>query len=273
MNDTTRPCALITGASSGIGAALAREFAAAGHDLILAARGAAAMQSLADELKAQHGIEAVVLAADLTAAGAAAALFDQVAERGLRVDVLVNNAGVGFCDELHRQDPAQIHTMLALNVTSLTELTRAFLPGMVARKRGAVLNVASTAAYVPEPTMAVYAASKAYVLSFTVGLSEELRGTGVTATVLCPGPTRSNFAKVAQLDHNPIFNSAMTMDAAPVAREGLEAVRRGRRVAIPGFANRLGAVISQLMPYSLMLPGVRRTLAAGAEASASRPNG
>jgi short-subunit dehydrogenase len=262
MNNPSRPVALVTGASSGIGAALARELAADAHDLILVARSEAAMQALAAELTAQHGIHCHVFAADLTRPEAPAELQRRIAERGLAVDVLINNAGVGFCDYFHRQDPQRIEAMLALSVTALTALTRLFLPAMVARQRGAVLNVASTAAYLPEPTMAVYAASKAYVLSFTVALSEELRGSGVSATALCPGPTKSNFARAAELEHNPVFSAALTMDAAAGARSACAALKRGRRVAIPGFANRLSAVLAGLMPYRLLLPATQKMLAA-----------
>jgi len=257
-----KPTALVTGASGGIGAELARIIAADRYDLILVARTVASMQALANELMAKHGINVTVLNADLTQPNASAELHRRVTAAGLQVDVLVNNAGVGFFDFFYQQDITRIHATNALSITALTELTRMFLPDMVARKRGGVFNVASTAAYVPEPTMAVYAASKAYVLSFTIALSEELKGTGVVATVLCPGPTKSDFFKSADMGNNPLVSSSMMMDADVVARTGWSGFKQGQRVVIPGFRNRLTKVIGQLMPYRVMLPGIMRTLMA-----------
>lgn len=256
------PTVLITGASGGIGAELARRIAADRHDLILVARSAALMQALADELTTKHGISVAVFDIDLTQPNASAELYRQVAEAGLQVDILINNAGVGFHDFFYRQDMARIFATNALSITALTELTRLFLPEMIARKRGGILNVASTAAYVPEPTMAVYAASKAYVLSFTVALSEELKGTGVVATVLCPGPTRSNFFKSAEMEDNPLVSSSMMMDASVVANAGWSAFRQGQRVVMPGLINKLTRILGQLLPYRVMLPGIMRALLA-----------
>src|SRR5712671_2718034 len=188
METSPRPLALVTGASGGIGAALARELARHGHDLVLAARGVAAMEALAAELRA-GGAGATVIAADLAQPGAAARLADDIAQRGLAVDVLVNNAGLGAAGRFDRCDPARISEMLQVNIVALTELTRLLLPGMIARGRGRVMLVGSTAGFQPGPGMAVYFATKAYVLSLVEAIPEVFRGTGVTVTTLCPGPT------------------------------------------------------------------------------------
>ena len=261
MGDTRRKLALVTGASSGIGTELARELAADGHDLVLAARSRAALERLADELEARHRAAATVLPTDLAKPGAAAELFARIGKRAL--DVLVNNAGIGDNALFHEEDPARIDDMIALNIAALTRLTRLVLPGMVERKRGKVLNVASTAAFQPGPMMAVYCASKAYVLSFSLALGEELRGTGVSVTALCPGATKTNFIKEAKVETIALFNlpGMAAMSPAAVARSGYEALKRGRRVAVTGFNNQLGAVFGSLLPYGLVLPVARRMLA------------
>ena len=197
MTTQSRPVALITGASSGIGADLAREFAADGHDLVLVARNEAALTALAAELKASHGATSTILAADLSQTGAASALPARVNAAGMTIDVLVNNAGFGDQKLFHEIDPARIDGMIGVNILALTDLTRLFLPAMIAQRSGRILNVASTAAFQPGPGMAVYCATKSYVVSLTAALSEELKGTGVTITALCPGPTITNFGKLA----------------------------------------------------------------------------
>ena len=189
--------ALITGASSGIGEVFARELAARGADVVLVARNEGKLAELAGELASKHSVKAEVLAADLGQPGAGRALAEQVAARGLTVDVLINNAGFGFLSPLVKTDADMMSTMVALNVAALTDLTHAFLPGMVERDRGAVVNVASTAAFQPVPYMAVYGATKAYVLSFTEALWGETKGTGVRVTCLCPGATATAFFETA----------------------------------------------------------------------------
>jgi hypothetical protein len=263
MTGSTRPVALITGASSGIGAALARELAADGHDLILVARSEPALAALAAELKQAHGTDATVLAADLGKPGAVDALFRRVGERGAVVDVLVNNAGYGDGGFFHEEEPARIDGMIALNIGALTDLTRVFLPGMIERRRGRILQVASTAAYQPGPMMAVYCATKAYVLSLSLALSEEVRGTGVTVTALCPGATKTNFAKVANIEKNPLFSMMAVMSPAAVARQGYQALKRGQRVVVTGMTNRVGALMGSLLPYGMVLPMSKRLLAPG----------
>jgi uncharacterized protein len=186
MTSPTRPLALVTGASSGIGADLARELARDGHVRVLAARTVAPMENLAAEF-ATHGAGTVVIAADLSQPRGATALVSAIEARGLSVDVLINNAGIGAVGRFDQADPLRIGEMLQVNVVALTELTRLLLPGMVTRRHGKVMLVASTAAFQPGPRMAVYFATKAYVLSFGEAIAYEMRGTGVTVTVMCPG--------------------------------------------------------------------------------------
>ncbi len=255
-----RPLALVTGASSGIGADLARELAADGHDLVLVARSQAPLQDLAEELKAVHGVATTTVVADLAKHGAAADLAASIGGQGLVVDVLVNNAGLGAHGLFHELSLARIDEMMAVNMVALTELTRLLLPGMIARKSGLVLQVASTAAYQPGPAMAVYCASKSYVLSLTEAMSEELRGTGVSITALCPGPTRTNFDKVAKIEGSAAFKPGLTMTSVAVAKFGYAALKRGQRVAIPGTNNRIGALMSKFIPRSTLLPMVRKMM-------------
>jgi short-subunit dehydrogenase len=238
---------LITGASSGIGLELAKLFAADRSDLVLVARRGERLEALAKELKAKHGIEARVVVKDLAAPGAAEDLFESLKNRGVAVDVLVNNAGFGKQGRFHEIDAAQQSEMIRLNVLALTELSRAFLPGMVARRKGGILNVASTASFQPGPLMSVYYATKAYVLFFTEGIAEELKGTGVTATCLCPGPTRTEFTARAGMKASNAFDAA-AMGAERAARKGHRAFRRGKVVAIPGVVNSLGAFLPRITP-------------------------
>ncbi len=251
MNASTRPLALVTGASSGIGVDLARELARDGYDLVLSARRLEPMQALAEELKG-IGANATIIAADLAKPGAAAALVRDIEARGLVVDCLINNAGFGDNALFHLEDPARIDGMLQVNVVALTELTRLLLPGMVARRKGAVMLVASTAAFQPGPFMAVYCATKAYVLSLGEALAYELRDTGVALSVLCPGGTETEFAKVANTTDIALFKSSMVqrMTAAEVARQGYAALKARRVVLITGWFNKVGAFMTRLSPRS-----------------------
>lgn len=246
--------ALVTGASSGIGEAIARELAARGHGVTLVARSADRLHALAAELSAT-GIRAEALPTDLTDAAARAALPDRVAQLGLEVSILVNNAGLSTLGPVHRSDPDAERGMYELNVMALTDLCARFLPGMVERHRGAVLNVASTAAFQPLPGQAGYGASKAFVLSYTRALGEELRGSGVVTTTLCPGPVDTGFGERAGFDHDEALGSLPsfmweTPDA--VARTGLDALASGHQVAIPGPANRFAAITAQLTPKRVL---------------------
>jgi short-subunit dehydrogenase len=248
---------LITGASSGIGLELAKPFAAAKHPLILTARNAAALEQLAQECRQSHGVEAQVITADLADVVGPQFLFDEIQRRGLCVDILVNNAGFGTHGRFWEIATRNELSLLQVNVVALVQLTHLFLPGMVARKRGKVLNVASTAAFQPGPLMANYYASKAYVLSFSEALSNELAGTGVTVTALCPGPTSTDFQKRAGIGMSKI-SAIAGMSAQAVAQAGYDAVMNGKRVCIPGWKNRLLARSSKWLPRSLVLNAVRR---------------
>jgi short-subunit dehydrogenase len=254
MDSSNRPLALVTGASGGIGAELARELARSGHDLVLAARSVAPMQTLAAELQA-FGAATTVIPADLGKPGAAATLAHDIASRGLAIDVLVNNAGLGALGRFDRIDPARIGEMLQVNIVALTELTRLLLPGMVARGRGKVMLVASVAGFQPGPRMAVYFASKAYVLSLGEALAYELRNTGVGVTVLCPGATATNFFTVAGA-HNTIMAGRFRrmMRATDVARLGCRGLAAGRRVVITGAINKLLAFAGRFAPHRISLP-------------------
>jgi short-subunit dehydrogenase len=247
-----RPLALVTGASSGIGSELARELARDGHDLVLAARRAAPMQALAAELEGQ-GAAATIITADLSRPGAAAELAGAIEVRGLRVEVLINNAGLGALGPFDQADPVRIGEMLNVNIVALTELTRLLLPGMVARGHGRIMLVASTAGFLPGPGMAVYFATKSYVLSFGEAIAQELRGTGVTLTALCPGATATEFFAVAGSEHGVMRRM---MSAAEVARIGYRGLKAGRRVVIAGLHNQVLAMGSRLAPHAVTLPVV-----------------
>jgi short-subunit dehydrogenase len=250
MANHTRPLALVTGASSGIGADLARELAKGGHDLVLSARTVAPMEALAAELE-RGGARATVIPADLARPGAAAELAAVLADRGLDIDVLIGNAGLGGVGRFDQMDPQRIGDMLMVNVVALTELTRLLLPGMVARHRGRVMLVASTASFQPGPRMGVYFATKAYVLSLGEALAYELRGTGVTVTTLCPGATTTNFFKTAG---GKDIALRPTMSAPEVARIGYRALMAGRRVVVTGALNRILALGGRYAPHALTLP-------------------
>jgi short-subunit dehydrogenase len=258
MTSPSRPVALVTGASSGIGADLARELARDGHDLVLTARRVEPMAALAREL-ATHGVNATVVAADLAQPGAATRLADEIASRGLVVDVLINNAGLGANGSFVESDPAGNAEMLQVNVVALTELTRLLLPGMVARRRGRVMLMASTAGFQPGPQMAVYCATKAYVLNLGEAIAYELRGTGVTVTTVCPGATATNFSQVAKAGNTGLFKGGPipVMTSAAVARGAYRALKAGRRVAIIGALNKLVAYSGRFSPRLLSLPIAR----------------
>ena len=236
--------ALITGASVGIGRALAHEFAKDGHNVVLVARRAAALEELAAELSSRHAINARAIGADLTDPAAPQTIYDELREAHVDIDVLVNNAGVGARGEFAELPLERQLQMIQLNVTSLTALTRLFLPGMLMRRRGGVLNVSSTAAFQPGPLMSVYYATKAYVLSFTEGVAEEVAGSGLTITCLAPGPTVSEFAQSADMARSRLFaGPAMSVDE--VARAGYEGWKAGKVLVVVGGRNRMMAFVAQ----------------------------
>lgn len=249
-----RPLALVTGASRGIGQRLAERLAVDGYDLVLVARDEVALKKVAAELKTTTH----VLVADLADPAAAQRLADQLSQRGLQVDLLVNNAGFGTFGPFAQTAAEASREMLEVNVVALTLLTRALLPGMIARRRGAILNVASSAAFQPGPLMAAYYASKAYVLSFTEALAVELRGTGVKASVLCPGPTHSSFATVAGVPPSALFDRSRFEDPAEVANAGIDGLNRGQVVVITGFMNRVRTFGLRFLPRSVVARMVER---------------
>jgi short-subunit dehydrogenase len=238
---------LVTGASSGIGWELAKCFAADGSRMILVARKRQALEALAEELRRAQKTHSEVLPADLSEPGAPARILGHLEAHGVRVDVLVNNAGFGARGGFAQLPLQRQIEMVQVNVTALTHLTGLFLPGMIARRRGGVLNVASTAAFQPGPGMAIYYATKAFVLSFSEAVAEELAGSGVTVSALCPGPTDTNFTAVAGERASELFRRA-AMSAEAVARAGHEGFRQGRFVVMPGLRNRLLAFGTRLAP-------------------------
>jgi short-subunit dehydrogenase len=238
---------LITGASSGIGLELGRLFARDGHDLILVARRRESLDPLAHELTGQHRVRVVVVAQDLARAEAAAAVHEAASASGLGVGTLVNCAGVGLYGQFTGTAVAAELNMIQLNITSLVHLTKLMLPSMVARRRGRILNVASTAAFLPGPGMAVYYATKAFVLSFSEAIAEELRHTGIQVTALCPGPTRSGFQDKADMHASRLVQGRM-MEAAEVAAAGYRGLLAGQRLIIPGLQNKMVPQLMRVLP-------------------------
>jgi short-subunit dehydrogenase len=243
--------ALVTGASSGIGAAFARALAARGYDLVLVARRLDRLEALATELEAAHGRRAIALSQDLSAPDSADALAQAVADLNLTVDLLVNNAGIGWYEAFAAMDRAQVMATVNLNVATLTALTHAFLPGMVARGQGAVIQVASAAAFQPIPFGAVYAASKAYVLSFSEAIAEEVAPQGVRVVCLCPGTTESEIHSYSGVKPG-LLELAPPMPAEAVVQEALRALAWRQRVVVPGLQNALGAFAARVLPRDLL---------------------
>lgn len=242
---------LVTGASSGIGQALARCFAGDGSDCILLARSEGALHDLAESLEATFGVRTHVLPADLSEPDAADQIQGELDERGLSVDVLVNNAGFGARGAFADLDRGRQMDMIRVNVSALTDLSRLLLPDMLERDRGGILNVASTAAFQPGPNMSVYYATKAYVLSFSEGLSEELSDTGIPVTCLAPGPTRTGFIDEASMDETRLFDLGVMMSPENVAEVGYEAFRRERTLVVPGWPNKIAAFMTRFTPRPL----------------------
>ena len=247
MNAANSETVLITGASSGIGLELSRCFAADGCRLVLLARNTEALETLAKELRQAHKIEALVLTADLSLPETPARVFKDLQGRGVKVDVLVNNAGFGANGTFAGLSLERQLEMIQVNISALTNLTGLFLPGMIERRQGGVLNVGSLAGFLPGPGMAVYYATKAFVLSFTEALTEELAGTGLTATALCPGPTATNFGNVSHGQKMRRLNTPK-MPAAAVARHGHRAFRNGRWLAIPGWQYHFLIFLIRMLP-------------------------
>ncbi len=247
---------LITGASTGIGKALAHISAENGRDLVLLARSPDKLETLGKTLHDEHGVSVEIVVQDLATGNAVETTRRKLEERGLEIGTLVNNAGFGNLAAFHETDLDMQLSMLRLNIEAVTELTHRLLPPMIARGRGQILNVASTAALQPGPFMAVYYATKAYVLSFSEAITEELRGTGVTVTALCPGPTRTEFQARANMGGSRLARFGL-QDARPVAAIGYRAMERGQAVAIPGLLNRLLALTVRVSPRAAVRRIVR----------------
>ncbi len=248
--------ALVTGASMGIGVDLAECFAKDGYDLIVTARSEAALKDVAAKLAAKYSIRATPIALDLGAIDGARKLADAIKTQGLTVDVLVNNAGYGIAGGFSGSEEAGQMGMIDLNVRALVDLTHIYWPSMLANKCGGVLNVASTAAFQPGPLMAVYYASKAFVLSFSEALWREAQGTGVQVSCLCPGPTASNFRERAGTGKTKLASLGTPMGSAPVARMGYRAFQKNQRVMITGFRNRMLARLGPFLPRKTLLDTV-----------------
>jgi len=259
-----RSTALVTGASSGIGAAIARQLAARGHGVTLVARREERLRRLASELGGEHGIRAEALVADLADPAERDRLASRVKELGLEVAVLVNNAGFGSHGPFVAVERERALEMARVNVEAVVDLTARYLPAMVERGRGAVLLVASTAAFQPLPGSATYAATKAFVLSFGEALHEELKGTAVTLTTVCPGPVRTEFAQVAGIgslsDRAP---DLVWMSAEDAAGHAVRALEQGRRAIVPGAINQAGSLLGRHLPRTAVLPLLRRAWGGG----------
>lgn len=250
--------ALITGASSGIGLELARIHASQKGNLILVARNEASLTALKTELEARHGITVRVIQADLSRQDAAQQVYNTCMQEGWNVHILINNAGFGDFGRFHELELQRAEQMIELNIMALTRLTRMFLPKMVLEKSGKIMNVASTAAFQPGPNMAVYFATKAYVLHFSEAIATELKGTGVSVTALCPGPTISNFQVAAAMEDSKLFNGKKLPSALEVARFGYSAMLKGRMVAVHGFMNRSMAAMVGFLPRKMVMWVVRK---------------
>jgi short-subunit dehydrogenase len=251
--------ALITGASAGIGEAIARELAGRGHGVTLVARREDRLRALAEELSERFGVRAEAMGVDLASHTARSDLPRRIDELGLEVEVLVNNAGFGGGDYFVRTDRERLVSMVELNCVALLELQAVYLPQMVDRGRGATINIASTSAFQPLPGTATYAATKAFVLSLSEAVHEELKGTGVTLTAVCPGPVKTEFTEAAGLDKaEEQVPGVFWMSAESVARSAVDAADEGKRAITPGLLNRAGALTGQHAPRMLALPIAKR---------------
>ena len=239
---------IITGASAGIGADLAREAAKRGWDVLLTARREDRLRQLSEELSRAHRVKAHVVSVDLSTPDGAAALLDAVSNRGYFVEGLINNAGFGQRGDVAVAGTARQLSMIDLNVRALTELTARVLPGMIERRHGRILNVASIAAFQPGPHMAVYYATKAYVLSFTEALHEEVRDMGIKVSALCPGPTTSEFFEAAGMTDMRVLKSGVVASSRKVAADGIRGLEAGRAVNVSGAINSLTAAAVRFLP-------------------------
>lgn len=252
--------ALITGASSGFGVSIARELAQRGHGVTLVARREDRLRDLAEELSKEHGVRAEAVGCDLSDADNRDELARRISELGLDVEVLVNNAGFGAGGNAHKTEPARLIEMVRLNCEALLDLQARYTPAMADRGRGAVINIASTAAFQPLPGMGTYAATKAFVLSLSEATHEELGGKGVTVTAVCPGPAKTEFAESGGFDTEKTDASPdlLWLSSDEVGKAAVEGAEKGKRVVVPGLLNRATALAGQHTPRMVLLPVARR---------------
>jgi uncharacterized protein len=250
--------ALITGASSGIGLELAKIFASKGINLILVSRNVIELAKLGTELSAKYNIFTEELEKDLSVPGASREVFDDVKSMSFEIDFLINNAGFGDYGLFHESEWGKQERMINVNMLALTHLTRLFLPSMVKKGSGRIMNVASTAGFQPGPLMSVYYATKAYVISFSEAIANELESTGVTVTALCPGPTLSGFQKAAHIEKTNLIHGKHIPAAAEVAEFGYKAMMKGKTVAIHGFRNKELAFLSRNAPKKMVMKTTRK---------------
>jgi short-subunit dehydrogenase len=261
---TSTTAALVTGASAGIGSEIARELARRGHALVLVARRKDRLDELAQELTDEHGVRAETIACDLGKPTPRGRLPKQIADLGLQIDILINNAGFATGGPFARSDPQRELEQVRVLVEAPVALTSAFLPGMVERRGGAILNVASTAAMQPLPYAAGYSAAKAYVLTFSEAIHQEVAGQGVTVTALCPGPVETEFWEVAdwQVAGGRSFEKAFPakVSVQDVARAGVKGLESGSRVVVPGLTTRAAMLASRYVPHAVKLPVIERAM-------------
>lgn len=241
---------LVTGASSGIGNALAKKFAQHNYDLVLIAEDSSELSRAAQELREKFPVEIVEMPKNITDEKAPEEIYDNLKRRNIRIDVLVNDAGVGQREKFHETDIEKDIYIIRLNIEALLRLTKLFVKEMVSHRSGKILNLGSVASFQPGPLMAVYHASKAFVVSFSEALADELEGTGVTVTALCPGPTDTNFFDRADMENARILQDGVVMEPDKVAEIGYKALMEGERIVIPGMGNKILTFARRLMPKS-----------------------
>jgi len=252
------PAALVTGASTGLGREFARICAREGYDVILVARSQSQLEALGGEIEANFKRRTVVIAQDLAVPNAGRALFNAVQRSGFPLEILINNAGFGLTGRFWELDTDKQIEMVQVNVAALTELTRLFLPEFIVQRKGRIMNIASTAAFQPGPLMAVYFATKAYVVSFSEAVHNEARDFGVTVTCVCPGPTKTEFADRAGMRSSRLFKSERAMNAREVAEQGYSAMKSGKALIIPGRMNATMAFLTRFAPMQLTASKVER---------------
>lgn len=257
-NGTQRRTAMITGGSAGIGYELAKQFGAHGHDLVIVARQRDKLEAAAGKLEGKFGVKVTTISSDLADPDSPQRLFDALTSEGIDVDFLVNNAGFGLGGDFSDTDIVRELDMIQVNIASLVHLTKLFIPAMIKRKEGRIMNVASIAGFQPGPLMSIYYATKAFVLSFSQAIDEELRNTGVTVTCLCPGATATNFADTAEISNSRLFTQIGVADAEDIARFGYSAMMKGKRIAIPGMRNKLMVQVERIAPRALVTSLARK---------------